>query len=556
MRKSITILILAVSPGLWAASIVTSKHNLSAAGPGTVKAQSETEICIFCHAPHNVVSTAPLWNRYDSGATYTPYSSSTKKAVIGQPTGSSKLCLSCHDGTVALGMVRTRPTTIPFGAGVVNLPAGASNVGTDLADDHPISFTYDAALMTADGQLYDPATLTGAVRLESGKVQCTSCHSPHNDQFGKFLVKANTASALCVTCHNRTYWTTAIHRTSTAVWNLLAPNPWPHTTGTTVADNACENCHRPHTAGTKPRLLNFAGEEPNCYSCHNGNVAAKNVQAEFSKLSIHNVAGTTGVHDPTEDPINPTRHVECEDCHNPHAAKPLAAVAPNASGSLAGVKGINQTGAVVNPLAFEYELCYRCHADSTAAPAPMITRQVTQKNKRLAFAPANASYHPVAAVGKYAAIPGLINPWLATSRMYCIDCHNNNAGPGAGGVGPKGPHGSTISPILERQYNFTDNTIESAALYALCYKCHDRTTLLGAGGFLHTFHLDSGPVRATCSVCHDPHGVAGKTRLMNFNTTIVTPNGGTLSWTSTGARAGYCILNCHGKTHDLSLPYP
>ena len=33
-------------------SIVTTKHNLSASGPGTVKATIESEVCIFCHTPH------------------------------------------------------------------------------------------------------------------------------------------------------------------------------------------------------------------------------------------------------------------------------------------------------------------------------------------------------------------------------------------------------------------------------------------------------------------------------------------------------------------------
>ena len=536
-----------------AASIVGTAHNLSVSSASPIKAATEQEICIFCHTPHNSFSVAPLWNRFSSGATYVPYSSTTAKASPGQPTGNSKLCLSCHDGTVALGMVRSRPTDIQMQGGVTLLPAGNTRLGTDLADDHPISFTFNAALATANGQLKSPATLTGAVRLDvNAQLQCTSCHDPHDNQFGKFLVTNNTASALCITCHNKTYWDTTVHKTSTKTWNGLGTNPWPHTSYTTVQANACENCHRPHSAGTKPRLLNFAGEEPNCYTCHSGNVAAKNIQAEFSKASVHPIANTTGVHDPTEDPVNSTRHVECADCHNPHAAKSLAATAPTATGALAGVKGISATGTVVNPLVNEYELCFRCHADSTNRGPARITRQFVQTNTRLDFASANASYHPVVATGKYPTIPGLIAPWTATSRMYCTDCHNNNLGPGAGGTGPKGPHGSTFPPLLERRYDFTDNVIESAALYALCYKCHDRTTLF-AGGFRHQSHLTAGGSVTPCSTCHDPHGVATQEHLLNFNTSIVTPsirNGGAVTWTSTGDRRGSCTLTCHGTDHS------
>ncbi|HVT83233.1 MAG TPA: hypothetical protein VHM90_21520, partial [Phycisphaerae bacterium] len=44
-------------------SIVNSPHNLSASGPGTVKAAGESQVCIFCHTPHNATPVKPLWNR-------------------------------------------------------------------------------------------------------------------------------------------------------------------------------------------------------------------------------------------------------------------------------------------------------------------------------------------------------------------------------------------------------------------------------------------------------------------------------------------------------------
>ncbi|MFQ5494707.1 MAG: hypothetical protein ACE5EX_04940, partial [Phycisphaerae bacterium] len=82
--------------------VADTVHNLSVAGPGSVRAQSEQEICVFCHAPHNTGPMRPLWNRDVSPASYQIYQSSTLDASPGQPTGSSKLCLSCHDGTIAL----------------------------------------------------------------------------------------------------------------------------------------------------------------------------------------------------------------------------------------------------------------------------------------------------------------------------------------------------------------------------------------------------------------------------------------------------------------------
>src|ERR1035438_10544635 len=93
-------------------SIVFTKHNLSISGPGSLRSSTESDICIFCHAPHNTTGEGPLWNHELSHATYTPYTSSTLKAAVDQPTGASKLCLSCHDGTVALGMVANRSQPI------------------------------------------------------------------------------------------------------------------------------------------------------------------------------------------------------------------------------------------------------------------------------------------------------------------------------------------------------------------------------------------------------------------------------------------------------------
>ncbi len=165
------------------------------------------EVCIVCHTPHNAnttVTDAPLWNHEVTTATFTPYSSATLDAAVGQPDASSKLCLSCHDGTVALDN---------FGGttGGTNFIGGNDLLGTDLSNDHPISFTYDPALASADGGLFDPSTqnsgLGGVINddmLIGGKMECASCHDVHNGSgIGFLLVKSNANSALCLTCHNK-----------------------------------------------------------------------------------------------------------------------------------------------------------------------------------------------------------------------------------------------------------------------------------------------------------------------------------------------------------------
>jgi predicted CXXCH cytochrome family protein len=533
-----------------------SKRNVAADNARPVKAEGEKSVCIFCHTPHGMgASSGALWNRYDPSITYTPYRSTTAKARPGQPTGASRLCLSCHDGTVAMGMLRNRKHEVRFTKGVRKMPTGRANLGTDLSDDHPISFVFDKALADANGELRDPATLPRNVHLDkNGELQCTTCHDPHNNQYGKFLVMDNAGAALCVVCHDQPYWFGTSHHSSSKRWDGLSTDPWPHTPGTTVAANGCENCHSPHAAGTKQRLLNFAREEDNCYSCHNGHVASKDLQREFGKASVHPVALSMGLHDPYAeykvDPLNSPRHVECVDCHNPHATKSVTAQAPTASGALTGVIGINAAGQPVTPLTKQYELCFRCHADSLNRGPARVSRQFAQTNTRLEFAARNASFHPVVVAGKNDAVPSLVAPLNTASLLYCTACHNNDQGPGANGNGPSGPHGSAYTPLLERQLILSDFSAEGPDVYALCYKCHNRQSILNDESFkLHKKHIVD--VQTACTTCHDPHGVESVPHLINFNTRYVkaSPTNLKLEYVSQGKFMGTCSLTCHGKDH-------
>ncbi|RMI02865.1 MAG: hypothetical protein D6681_10230 [Calditrichaeota bacterium] len=557
MKISATLAIILLFGGsLMAQTIVNTVHNLSVSGPGSIRASSETEICIFCHTPHASSPRAPLWNRSDPGATYTLYHSSTTQALIGQPTGASILCLSCHDGTIALGSVLSRSTPIDFLGGITVMPAGPSNLTTDLSDDHPISFAYDLSLAQTDGELADPATLTGPVQLENGQLQCIACHDPHKDPFSDFLVATHQNSDLCLYCHQKTDWDVSSHRTSTATWNGSGNDPWFHTPYNTVAENGCENCHNPHTAEGSTRLLNYLVEENNCFDCHNGNVAAKNIQETFTRPYTHEIFSYLQVHDPEEPNVVQTRHVECADCHNPHASRNAPATPPDANGFIAGVKGVDTDGNPVDPIRFQYELCYRCHADSPDKPASPTPRLIEQNNVRLEFDPGNPSYHPIEAPGRNNNVPSLIPPYTEASIIYCTDCH---ASDGAGA--PAGPHGSIYPQILKFRYETADNTPESYQNYRLCYECHDRQVIINSGSDfgrkVHNKHIVRENV--PCNACHDPHGISSSqgnstnnTHLINFDISIVSPDPrtGRLEFVDLGSFAGQCFLLCHGERHS------
>ncbi len=538
-------------------SIVNTVHNLSVSGPGSIKATNEDEICLFCHTPHNSRPISPLWNRKDPGGPYTLYNSSTKQAVTGQPDGSSILCLSCHDGTIALGNIISRKNDIDFTASITTMPSGNSNLTTDLSNDHPVSFIYNTSLAAVDGQLANPENITHGVKLESSKLQCTSCHDPHKNIYSDFLVETTQYSTLCVTCHQKTNWTNSSHKTSVKTWNGSDPNPWSHTTWTNVAQNACENCHNPHNANGKPRLLKYTQEEYNCFDCHNGNVAEKNIQSQFSKPYGHKIENYTGIHDAAEGALVTSKHVECEDCHSPHETNNTTASAPNVKGINAGVKGVDQRGIAVNPVQYLYQICYRCHSDNPAT-APSTSREIVQNNTRLEFEITNPSFHPVAGPRNNTSVQTLINGWTESGIMYCTDCHS-----GDGNNASAGPHGSNYPQILKYQYSKTDYTTESANSYAICYSCHDRNQFILDGGdnVQSEIHYKHVVIEKTpCNACHDPHGISSvqgnstnNSNLINFDKNIVKPLNGNVQYVDNGYRTGNCSLTCHNKAHNSTV---
>ena len=539
-------------------SIVNSKHNLSTTGPGPFKATEESRICIFCHTPHRARSVAPLWNRQDSRETYLAYSSTTFTGVASQPGGSSKLCLSCHDGSIALGMVLSLGSEIQMAPGHRTLDSGTAFLGSNLTDDHPITFSY-ANSKGGQGLEYLPeSSITPPVHLDAaGMLQCTSCHDPHNNSLGNFLLSSARYSALCSSCHIPSGWQTSSHSSSLATWTGSGEDPWPNSTFTTVAENACANCHEVHSAGQPNRLLTHSLEEDNCLVCHSGTVASKDIQTDLLKPFRHSPYLTQAIHDPAENPLIMPRHSECEDCHSPHSARDSFAAPPGVPGPLEGTDGINSSGALVDPINFGYELCYKCHADNNGGVST-VPRQIEQLNARLEFNPGNPSFHPIESSGANPDVPSLLPPWTTASQMSCADCHQSDSSPTFNGTGPAGPHGSVFSPLLGANYNRTDNFPESPQAYALCYRCHSRSSILNDVSFKeHDKHIRDEEI--ACSACHDAHGISSTqgnalnhSNLINFDISIVSPlpSTGEMFFLDQGYRKGTCTLLCHGEEHE------
>ena len=331
-----------------------SKHNLSVTGPGPVAASSETQVCVFCHTPHGASSApnAPLWNRELSAQTYIPYTSSSLDAEtiagqLQQPAGSSKLCLSCHDGSMAIGTVNVsggqQNVSIDMnGVGPGGeMPAGSGtqsgftrNLDSDLTNDHPISLTYDTTLVNLDGELRDPA-LAVEVGLRSPGVrpqfpleatgpaneqqlQCASCHDPHladlvAGQPQKFLrgnrMQLATPGAsfdsstdiVCLGCHEKEGWSTSVHASPvSADETYLAADAVQREfpINTAVWQAACLNCHDTHTVHGSRRLLREGTDsltspktggasaiEETCYQCHSAFPVVSNAAGDVKNIA-------------------------------------------------------------------------------------------------------------------------------------------------------------------------------------------------------------------------------------------------------------------------------
>jgi predicted CXXCH cytochrome family protein len=559
-------------------SVLRTKHDFTMNSPSTIRSTNEDESCAFCHTPHNASPSEPLWNHTSSTNTSAAlYTSTTMKAAVTPATSadSSKLCLACHDGTVALGDT-VNNGVIPFvQGGNYQLPATSGsnlNGGTGYRDDHPFAF-----VPVTGTEIQNPAPGDQVKLDHNGKVQCTSCHDPHTDDPSarKFLVKTNLRSELCLTCHTKTGWLSSTHRqpVSTVNDSRYTATQGSHTGYTGVSNNACESCHRPHTPLVGQRLVKFV-EENTCYKCHNGTVAetARNIQTEFqNKTYRHPTPTTPSVHDASENPTTglyrlpetsagTARHSECADCHNSHASNAQTASPPAVNGNLLSVSGITTSGTGIASSPFEYQVCFKCHSDSANKPQFADTgntgvgygrnpkRQTDQANPsryntRIEFS-SLVSWHPVSksrglSTGTNGDVPSLRTyiigsngqsmtnrPLSSTSVLYCVDCHNNDTGRNLGtGTAPVGPHGSNIAHLLERSmpYNTPPTTpggsmgkvTYSTSAYALCNKCHDvsGSIMVDRSFKEHNKHISGAGT--SCATCHDSHGVNGGTATNN-----------------------------------------
>jgi predicted CXXCH cytochrome family protein len=494
-------------------------------------------LCSTCHDPHSQANPPFDPNALAYGGT----NSGAGRHYLVVPNNADQICVDCHAPLAAAAATRA---SHPLGVGVPSA-----------------------------GPYQPPAGLP----LEKGtaQIRCETCHQVHfSPATDGSLLRLSDRLAVCSECHTLAdTLSPAAHLSPTNAATLWPGGEYgslfPPITDTDLT-GSCSTCHRVHgwpnatnTSVVYPSLLADV-EENLCFTCHDLDGPSRwDLRSEFNKTQRHPLDLAMGVHSNAEPALVTARHVECADCHNPHqATRRLSLPGPGttprpAAGPLAGVVGIDVTGADVNPAQFEYEVCFRCHANSPGQASPATSRQVANTNLRLAFNGSALSSHPVTVAGKNPYVPSLMGGWTTNSIVACTDCHNNDAGPNAGGSGPNGPHGSTNAALLERVYSTADGFSYDEAAYALCFKCHNPTSILADASFSeHTRHIVGEG--AACNICHDPHASPGQAKLINFDQNVVGPSlaNGRLEYISTGSFRGQCSLTCHGVDHDATTYSP
>lgn len=496
----------------------TSYHHLVSNASAVYPPGAGPRNCLSCHVDHDIFR--PDLNpaagrganlRTDVALTPTTSSGFTNTDFIS--SGSGGVCLSCHSLAQVKGYSQPDGTTttpsIPYDTSL------AAQIAAYGASPHG-SYTVNSVFS-------DAGTNTFAAN-------CSKCH---NDTL-------NPKSS-----QNAQTGTVKFGNHVSTLRRILAPLG-AASPADPMEEGACARCHSTTSDAIGGTVKPTAGRD--WYDAAPMAGRAERIFAMSSKPYVHPVSGTTGVHVPIEGLAsgwNPasSRHVECTDCHNPHAAgtmrsfdttgtfaQPLAPSNLAAGGPLAGVWGVDvaawpaawtapaPAGGYTRVAASTYtwQVCLKCHSGY----AYLATPPSGQTDLAREFNPNNAAYHAVIGASKTTFPPAgaFVSPWTKTSALNCSDCHTTDVK-----TDPQGPHGSAHNHILAGPFNTSTGNTGSGA--HLCFKCHSFDTYGRDGGAsgtttgfsdggenLHTKHADESKPgagrRVTCVDCHAavPHG--------------------------------------------------
>jgi predicted CXXCH cytochrome family protein len=206
-----TTLVAAAALAVMSGAAFAQKAQMAGKGHDIRATGNTGDLCGACHTSHSANTTYPalLWNRNTTTTTgFTYYNSTTvngdfKGGAVDITAGNkiSFLCMSCHDGTIALDSVLRTPSGTTFKTGVMPTSSTAL-LSKDLSNDHPVAFSYDSSQAALPALYKATPTLAKLFATTTGirRVECSSCHDVHGIA-AKMLRAPNTNSQLCLDCH-------------------------------------------------------------------------------------------------------------------------------------------------------------------------------------------------------------------------------------------------------------------------------------------------------------------------------------------------------------------
>ncbi|MCL6471565.1 MAG: cytochrome c3 family protein [Firmicutes bacterium] len=556
--------------------------------------------CTKCHKPHTPYGESKgglacggchdsIYNpMHGQTSSYHHYMAS---ASTGHPTDSpagsnydladgKRTCLMCHvDHDYFRSDINANNTTGRSRnlRAAIQTPPVKTDLSTYLATDFDNSQTYGGICMSCHSQASfekdrtnqkdDNSTSTPVLNKAGYN---SSTHNYTTGVTSSYPKDSSTYTGNCVKCHNdsmtKDFQTSTLKFTThDSTYRYILTNNGTASGGTGSP-----------TASAVESTYNSL-EENFCYVCHSGGTEsgddiygknmsanAKNVYEQFTTSSIvskHPIASAAGKHFADEASsttynwnMGTNRHVECTDCHNPHAAQAgVHSVRSSTIGAaLIGVWGVsvNYSGVsnftnpststaysrvVLTSTSEEWQLCFKCHSNyAYGTTVPSLPSGGTQTNIPKEFNPGNASLHGVTGASKIlSTVPNssFNNGWTTSSRMTCTDCHT------ASSMITRGPHGSTNKWLLKAKYNPDENTLSNLDIsgqgangsFALCFLCHAWNTYAGNGsanstgytdGYMNlhvmyehkygtSYTIDGSTHIVTCTTCHSriPHGM-------------------------------------------------
>jgi len=243
------------------AGVLGSVHDMRVASSSYYSGATESQdrVCAFCHTPHhaylgNPNEYFPLWARQLDTTAFTPYDSTVSYTMNAADwagdiaVGPTRLCMSCHDGSIAVdqhyGVAGTASLVLTeSNSGFADANwFGGPGVGSGsnrLKNDHPVGFNYDAVAIGPETGNPTGTLVTGATTTQDPWIRaatdtltfggtynirvsdrlykdpstnvrymtCATCHDVHNKKnqdtgATNYLVLApQKDSALCLTCH-------------------------------------------------------------------------------------------------------------------------------------------------------------------------------------------------------------------------------------------------------------------------------------------------------------------------------------------------------------------